>query len=100
MALTIYQRNLQANPELVPQFVTIDPLRAIWQKWQNSGGYVAYLDWRGPGQMLPRGSSPLLAFGGRVIPGQEWSVQDVEAFILLTGLNPDEVCIFEYTRGT
>lgn len=59
--------------------------------------YTAYLSWRGERQALPRGSTPLKAFGGRTICGQEWTAEEADAYAKIYDIG-DYACIFEFTR--
>ena len=60
---------------------------------------TSFLDWRIQGQALPRGAAPLMAFGGRIICGQYWTIEEVEEFIATLGWQAEEICVFEYTRS-
>lgn len=55
----------------------------------------AVLDWRLARQALPRGSSPLMAFGGLVVEGQNFSADEVEKFIIFCNQDRTSICVFE-----
>ena len=53
-------------------------------------GYA--LSWAGERQTLPSGSTPLQVNGGKIIEGQGWSEDEVQAFHTIT----EAPVIFEY----
>lgn len=57
------------------------------------------LDFRIERQSLPKGSAPLMAFGGRVINGEGFDADEVEAFVAKTGWSADKICVFERYVG-
>jgi hypothetical protein len=68
----------------------------VWKRQTTTEVYT--LDWRGERQSLPRGSSPLMAFGGKCVDGQYFSAEEVERFVSNAELDRESVCVFEYMR--
>jgi len=103
-----FEAGEEEHKGLIPSDVKIvsDGTGRVWVREQPTGArepedaqfYEAYLDFRGHRQALPRGSSPLMAFEGRIICGQEFTREEVEAYIIVYGLDPKKVCVFEYVR--
>lgn len=80
---------------------TIHKTKGLWSREVPfGGGDVAFLDFRLERQALPRGSSPLTAFGGPVIDGQYWSPEEIQEFIKTLGWSAKMICVFEYVRST
>lgn len=92
---TIYEQAELEFPGLVPAGVLTTP-DGVWERRFEDGS--AFLDWRGMRQSLPRGSSPLTAFGGPIIEGQFFNDREVEAYLVLYPISINEVCVYEYWR--
>lgn len=72
--------------------------RVVLGRGQQKRRLTAFLGWRGRNQALPRGAAPVMAFGGPVIDGQYWTIDQITEF--LAGIEGDatRICVFEYTR--
>lgn len=69
--------------------------------WVRRGdGFIATLDYRVERQALPRGSSPLMAFGGRTIDGEYFTADEVEVYLQYSRLDRNDVCVFEQGKAS
>jgi hypothetical protein len=104
---TIWGNREETFASLIPTDIEIvsEGTGQIWTRkrptYANPGEpqfYLAQLDCRGERQALPRGSSPLMAFGGKSICGQEFLAEEVENYLKVYGFDRNDICVFENTR--
>ncbi len=74
-----------------------DGATKVWKR--DFPNHVACLGFRREREALPRGSSPLFAFGGKVIAGEWFTLEEVKLFIVIyDNFPPGCGWVFEYDR--
>lgn len=94
----VVERHIPARGELVlaTTYSIPDGVIAEGTVWFRDGWEM---DFRIERQSLPKGSAPLMAFGGDIINGEGWTAEEVEVFIAKTGWSADKICVFEVYVG-
>ncbi len=104
--ISIWTRKEEVNPTLIPHDIEIVPDlvdrvhmwrrqdSTMWISPENPTVHDCFLSWCEENQPVSEGSRVVMAFGGRIVPSEPFTTEEIENYITVYGLNRNRVCVF------